>query len=111
MVVGDTIHWQQREAWIYSKEVYTRYPFQAATYRVPPEVIKECVLGAITACYETGADTVQNFHAFIFRNWGEGVATHFRSPSNQKLLAMPPEEGHVLEFLEKEGSRRETLRG
>ena len=27
---GDNVHWQDREAWIYSKNVYTRYPFQGA---------------------------------------------------------------------------------
>lgn len=47
MLLGDNIHWQDREAWIYSKNVYTRYPFQGALYGLPPEVIKECIVGAI----------------------------------------------------------------
>ncbi|MDB5798791.1 MAG: UDP-galactopyranose mutase [Paucimonas sp.] len=46
-LLGDNIHWQNREAWIYSKNVHTRYPFQGALYGLPPEVIKECILGAI----------------------------------------------------------------
>src|SRR5207237_1589562 len=25
-LLGDNVHWQDREAWIYSKNVYTRYP-------------------------------------------------------------------------------------
>lgn len=49
MLLGDNVHWQDREAWIYSKNVYTRYPFQGALYGLPPEVIKECILGAIEA--------------------------------------------------------------
>ena len=49
MLLGDNMHWQDREAWIYSKEVYTRYPFQGALYGLPPAVIKECVVGAIEA--------------------------------------------------------------
>ena len=49
MLLGDNVHWQDREAWIYSKEVYTRYPFQGALYGLPPEVIKECIVGAIEA--------------------------------------------------------------
>jgi UDP-galactopyranose mutase len=49
MLLGDNVHWQDREAWIYSKQVYTRYPFQGALYGLPPEVIKECLLGAIEA--------------------------------------------------------------
>ncbi len=49
MLLGDNVHWQDREAWIYSKSVYTRYPFQGALYGLPPEVIKECIVGAIEA--------------------------------------------------------------
>jgi UDP-galactopyranose mutase len=51
MLLGENVHWQDREAWIYSKSVYTRYPFQASLYGLPAEVIKECVVGAIEARY------------------------------------------------------------
>lgn len=47
LLLGDNVHWQDREAWVYSKDVYTRYPFQGALYGLPPEVIKECIVGAI----------------------------------------------------------------
>ncbi len=49
MLLGENVHWQDREAWIFSKGVYTRYPFQGALYGLPPEVIKECLVGAIEA--------------------------------------------------------------
>lgn len=48
-LLGDNVHWQNREAWIYSHDVYTRYPFQQALYGLPPEVLKECLIGAIEA--------------------------------------------------------------
>jgi protoporphyrinogen oxidase/glycosyltransferase involved in cell wall biosynthesis len=48
-LLGDNVHWQDREAWIYSKNVYTRYPFQGALYGLPPHVLKECIVGAIEA--------------------------------------------------------------
>lgn len=48
-LLGDNVHWQDREAWIYSKGVYSRYPFQGALYGLPPDVIKECIVGAIEA--------------------------------------------------------------
>lgn len=51
ILLGDNIHWQNREAWVYSKGVHTRYPFQGALYGLPPEVIKECIVGAIEARY------------------------------------------------------------
>ncbi len=46
-LLDDNVHWQDREAWIFSKGVYTRYPFQGALYGLPPHVIKECIVGAI----------------------------------------------------------------
>src|SRR5829696_7714089 len=50
-LLGDNVHWQDREAWVFSKNVYTRYPFQGALYGLPPDVIKECIVGAIEARY------------------------------------------------------------
>jgi protoporphyrinogen oxidase/glycosyltransferase involved in cell wall biosynthesis len=49
VLLGDNVHWQDREAWVYSKGVHTRYPFQGALYGLPPKVLKECLLGAIEA--------------------------------------------------------------
>jgi UDP-galactopyranose mutase len=49
MLLGDNVHWQDREAWIWSKNVYTRYPFQGSLYGLPAEVIRECIVGAIEA--------------------------------------------------------------
>ena len=62
VLLGDNVHWQDREAWIWSKETYTRYPFQGALYGLPPAVIKECVVGAIEARFgapvsKTAGDT------------------------------------------------------
>jgi UDP-galactopyranose mutase len=51
MLLGDNVHWQDREAWIYSKNVYTRYPFQGSLYGLPPKVIAECIIGAVEARY------------------------------------------------------------
>ena len=59
MLLGDNVHWQDREAWIYSKGVYTRYPFQGALYGLPPEVIKECIVGAIEARFGVQARAVE----------------------------------------------------
>lgn len=56
MLLGENVHWQEREAWVYSDGVHTRYPFQSALHGLPVEVIKECLLGAIEARYaDTGA--------------------------------------------------------
>ncbi len=54
-LLGDNVHWQDREAWIYTDGVYTRYPFQGALYGLPPTVIKECLIGAIEARFGKGS--------------------------------------------------------
>jgi UDP-galactopyranose mutase len=43
---------QKRESWVYSKSIYTPYPWQANTYGLPAQVIKECLMGVIKATYE-----------------------------------------------------------
>ena len=44
-LLGDRIQEHQRKSAIYLQGRYTDYPFQANTYGLPAEVIKECVLG------------------------------------------------------------------
>jgi protoporphyrinogen oxidase/glycosyltransferase involved in cell wall biosynthesis len=118
ILLGDNQHWQMREAWIYSKQVFTRYPFQGALYGLPPDVIKECIVGAINARYgepeaaECAAGTVedccadgtadaanasgvareqktQSFEEFIYKVWGAGIAKHFAIPYNKKIWTVP----------------------
>jgi len=97
-LLGDNLHWQNREAWIYSKDVYTRYPFQGSLYGLPPAVLKECLVGAIEARFGSlrgdgrsgpAANAPANFAEFIERVWGRGIAKHFAVPYNEKLWATP----------------------
>jgi len=101
-LLGDNVHWQDREAWIYSKGVFTRYPFQSSLYGLPASVLTECLVGAIEARFgklsdKSGAGSSSlrklaepsNFHEFIHSSWGHGVARHFAIPYNQKLWTVP----------------------
>ena len=118
LLLGDNVHWQNREAWIYSKSVFTRYPFQGALYGLPPKVITECVMGAIDARYGVAEDAqacdaqdiddccadgttdvantdksvkgeVKNFEQFIYKVWGKGIGKHFAIPYNKKIWTVP----------------------
>jgi UDP-galactopyranose mutase len=102
-LLGANQHWQSREAWIYSKGVYTRYPFQGSLYGLPPQVLKECIVGAIEARFgplkgtgrvppSVSALPPANFEEFIYRVWGTGIARHFAVPYNRKLWAVPLDE-------------------
>ncbi|MDQ3189950.1 MAG: NAD(P)-binding protein [Pseudomonadota bacterium] len=106
-LLGDNVHWQNREAWIFSKDVYTRYPFQGSLYGLPPKVLKECIMGAIEARFgpsndrkdakgddarkPVGTVAPANFLEFIHKVWGGGIAKHFAIPYNRKLWAVPLE--------------------
>src|SRR2546429_2035386 len=46
-LLGENIHYVIRNSWIFSKGVFTRYPFQTNLYGLPSSVIKECILGFI----------------------------------------------------------------
>ncbi len=83
-----------REAWIYSKETYTRYPFQANLYGLPVKVVKECILGLMKAKLEYGEKpgNYKNFEEFIYKVFGKGIAKHFMIPFNLKQWATPLEE-------------------
>lgn len=82
----------KRNAWIYSKGAYTKYPFQANTYGSPKKVIKECLLGLIKAKYETKRRKVKTFEDFIYKTFGRGIARHFMIPYNQKVWQRHPRE-------------------
>ncbi len=82
---------EAREAWVYSKRTFTRYPFQANTYGLPINVIKECLLGLIEAKYEMNhRGKPRNFEEWIYRTFGSGIAEHFMVPYNRKIWTVEP---------------------
>ena len=74
----------ERLASIYSKSTVTPYPFQANTYGLPPEVVKECIAGFVQTLHHNGS-TPQNFHEWVVRTFGTGIANHFMLPYNEKF--------------------------
>ena len=78
----------ERKSLIYSHGVTTGYPFQANTYGLPREVIRECVVGFVEALLRrqaAGAQTPADFRAWALATFGEGIARHFMFPYNEKL--------------------------
>ena len=83
----------ERKARIFSHGALTRFPFQANLHGLPPEVIKECLLGFIEAWQRRGeAKAPDNFEEFILQKMGSGIARHFMIPYNQKLWGVHPRE-------------------
>jgi protoporphyrinogen oxidase len=74
----------ERLASIYSKSVTTPYPFQANTYGLPPEVVKQCVMGFVETL-QSSSNGTNNFHDWIVKTFGCGIAEHFMLPYNEKF--------------------------
>jgi protoporphyrinogen oxidase len=86
-----------RRAAVYSRGVFTRFPYQVNTYGLPPEVVAENLVGFIDATLGERGRALRerepaNFEEFILRHVGEGFARNFMVPYNQKLWTVPPRE-------------------
>jgi len=77
-----------RRSCIYSHRTYTEYPFQVNTFGLPPEVVRECLLGFIATLMKpmpAAPPNDRSFKEWILDNLGEGMAKHFMVPFNEKL--------------------------
>lgn len=87
----------ERRAAIFSRGVFTRYPYQVNTHGLPAEVIAENLIGFVDAVFGEKGRALRerepaNFEEFILRHMGEGFAKNFLIPYNQKLWTVPPSE-------------------
>jgi len=87
----------RRNAWIFSKGVYTRYPFQANLYGLPAKTIGDCLAGLWEAKRRYGNEPLKADHPLSFAEWslrlfGRGISEHFMFPYNRKLWTVNPED-------------------
>ncbi len=79
----------ERRSRVFSKGIFTGYPFQANTRGLPPEVIRECVVGFAESLMRKGREREPgNFRDWILATFGEGIARHFMFPYNEKLYRL-----------------------
>jgi len=90
--IGDDHAVVQRRSVIWSNGVYTRYPFQANTFGLPPDVAYECVMGFLKAHYSADKGEPKNFEEFSLAHFGEGISRHFMLPYNSRLWGVDPKE-------------------
>jgi protoporphyrinogen oxidase len=82
-----------RNSRVFSEGVYTRYPYQANTFGLPPQVAYECIAGYLAARdARASAPPPQDFEQFCLQHFGEGFSKHFMIPYNQKLWGVHPRE-------------------
>jgi len=82
----------QRASVVWSNGVYTRYPFQANTFGLPPQVAYDCVQGFLAAHFASDKGTPTNFEEFCLHHFGEGISRHFMIPYNSRLWGVHPRE-------------------
>jgi protoporphyrinogen oxidase len=81
----------QRRSRVFSHGVYTRYPYQANTFGLPPKVAYECLTGYLEALErQDQVAAPQNFEEFCLKYFGEGFSRHFMIPYNSKLWGVHP---------------------
>jgi protoporphyrinogen oxidase len=90
--IGDDYVEVERRSMIWSNGVYTRYPFQANTFGLPPAVAYECLQGFLKAHFAPEKPAPQNFEEFCLAHFGEGISRHFMIPYNTRLWGVPPRE-------------------
>ena len=109
-----------RKARIFSHGVLTRYPFQANLHGLPPDVVKECLVGVVEAriAEARGAEAAHhggatatgagdgsvgasggsadspptNFEEYCLRHFGAGISKHFMIPYNERIWGVSPRE-------------------
>ena len=90
--IGDDWIEIERRSMIWSNGVYTRYPFQANTFGLPPEVAYECLHGFVVAHFAKDKPEPKNFEEYCFTHFGDGFSRHFMIPYNTRLWGVPPRE-------------------
>jgi len=85
LLAGNLVR-RERSAWIFSNKVFTRYPFQANTYGLPPRVVEDCVALFVKTKYRpVPLSTSASFEEWCLATFGEGICRHFMFPYNAKL--------------------------
>lgn len=90
--MGINLENRKRSAWIFSKNVYTKYPFQVNLYGLPHDVIVECIYEYSKRYFDNNSSTIGNFRDWIDIHFGSGIANHFMIPYNSKLYRRDPSE-------------------
>lgn len=84
-----TFHVQPRRAMVYAYGSFVPYPFQSNLYGLPVDVVRSCVLGAVSRFFSDDNPDPQNLEEFLSQQFGPGIAETFLLPYNRKLWAYP----------------------
>jgi protoporphyrinogen oxidase len=91
---GDNLRAQERQAFIYHQafDLYTRFPFQAHLFGLPPALVKECLVGLVQAVERQarGEFEPRNYEEWMRGFFGDGIADRLMIPYARKLWTVEP---------------------
>ncbi len=79
-LLGNNLIQQDRRAYIYLRDVYVKYPFEANLSVLSEDVISECINGVLNREKEKP----QNFKEWTYVTFGRGIAENYFIPYNEK---------------------------
>lgn len=82
----------ERKSRVFSRGVYTRYPYQANTFGLPADVAYACVAGFVKAHFAADKPAPRSFEEFCRVHFGDAIADEFMIPYNSKLWGVHPRE-------------------
>ena len=82
---------RERNAWIMSHGVMTRYPFQANTFGLPINIVNDCVQGFIENDFVDNEE-IDSYEDWIYYMFGKGIAKHFMIPYCKKFWGLDARE-------------------
>lgn len=91
-LIGDQLEQRSRKAQIFSKGVYTDYPFQANLHGLPRDVVVDCLYEYAREFFSAEKRPVRTYEDWILAHFGQGIADHFMIPYNSKLYRRHPRE-------------------
>lgn len=93
-LLGGALLEVERRARIWTHGVLLHYPFQANLHGLPPEVVRDCLLGFVEALGRraAGEPPPEDFDAYIRYHLGDGIARSFMVPYNAKMWGTHPSE-------------------
>ncbi|MCG8556658.1 MAG: FAD-dependent oxidoreductase [Proteobacteria bacterium] len=82
-----------RRSRVFSHGTYTRYPYQANTFGLPPAVAYECLMGFLEAlARREQMPEPASLEDYFLKFFGAGFSRHFMVPYNTKLWGVHPRE-------------------
>ena len=88
--IGANLEVKERDAWIQSNGSLTRYPFQANTYGLPLDIVKDCLIGFIENDHKK--KDINNYEDWVRYIFGDGIADHFMIPYSKKFWGIDPKD-------------------